>query len=74
MFDPREIPNKSEFSVNGDLYCEFKYAPFSSKKRRGFVRDGEEKELSVSLRRALEPAVCRVCTLFLLTLYIIINL
>ncbi|XP_046684666.1 exosome complex component MTR3-like [Homalodisca vitripennis] len=59
VFDPREIPNKSEFSVNGELYCEFKFATFSCKKRRNFVRDPEEKELSVSLKRALEPAVCR---------------
>ncbi|XP_054275497.1 exosome complex component MTR3-like [Macrosteles quadrilineatus] len=59
VFDPREIPNKSEFSVNGELYCEFKFATFSCKKRRHFVRDVEEKELSVSLKRALEPAVCR---------------
>lgn len=60
VFDPREIPNKSEFSVNGELYCEFKFATFSCKKRRNFIRDPEEKELSVSLKRALEPAVCRV--------------
>ena len=60
VFDPREIPNKSEYSINGELYCEFKYAPFSTQKRRGFVRDAEERALSVSLRRALEPAVMRV--------------
>lgn len=60
VFDPREIPNKSEFSVNGELYCEFKFATFSCKKRKNFIRDPEEKELSVSLKRALEPAVCRV--------------
>lgn len=63
VFDPREIPNKSEFSINGELYCEFKFATFSCEKRRNFVRDPEEKELSVSLKRALEPAVCRVSNL-----------
>lgn len=60
VFDPREIPNKSEYSINGELYCEFKFAPFSTKNRHGFVRDAEEREYSVYLRRALEPAVMRV--------------
>ncbi|XP_071449456.1 exosome complex component MTR3-like [Hetaerina americana] len=59
VFDPREIPRKSEFSVNGELYCEFKYAPFSSRRRRGHQQDAEEKQMSVYLKRALEPAVCR---------------
>ena len=63
VFDPREIPNKSEYSINGELYCEFKFGPFSTPKRRGFVRDAEEREYSVYLRRALEPAVMRVCLL-----------
>ncbi|XP_075231689.1 exosome complex component MTR3-like [Lycorma delicatula] len=58
-YDPREIPNHSEFILNGELYCEFKYATFAQKKHRGFIRDSEEKELSVCLKRALEPAVCR---------------
>lgn len=59
VFDPREIPNKNEYNPNGELYCEFKYAPFSSKKRRLHQQDSEEKEFSVILRRALESAVCR---------------
>ncbi|XP_067013327.2 exosome complex component MTR3 [Anabrus simplex] len=59
VFDPRETPRKSEYSVNGELYCEFKYAPFSCKVRRGHQSDAEEKEYSLILRRALEPAVCR---------------
>lgn len=62
-YDPREIPNHSEFIHNGELYCEFKFANFSQKKHRGFIRDAAEKELGVCLKRALEPAVCRVsCT------------
>ncbi|KAK6618204.1 hypothetical protein RUM44_002655 [Polyplax serrata] len=59
VFDPREIPRLSEFTPNGELYCEFKFAPFSSPERRGHVMDMEEKDLSVILRRSLEPAVCR---------------
>lgn len=61
VFDPREIPNRSEYSVNGELYCDFKFAPFSCEKRRGYLKDAEEREYSISLRRALEPAVMRVC-------------
>ncbi|KAG8227779.1 hypothetical protein J437_LFUL006413 [Ladona fulva] len=59
VFDPREIPRKSEFSVNGELFCEFKYAPFSCRRKRGHQQDSEEKEMSAYLKRALEPAVCR---------------
>ncbi|KAJ9593208.1 hypothetical protein L9F63_015253, partial [Diploptera punctata] len=58
-FDPREIPRKSDYSVNGELYCEFKFAPFSCTKWRGHQADAYEKECSLMLRRALEPAVCR---------------
>lgn len=60
VFDPREIPHQNEFSQLGQIYCEVKYAPFSCpRKRRGFQPDAEEKELSVALRQALEPTVCR---------------
>lgn len=64
VFDPREIPNRNEYSVNGELYCEFKFAPFGTMKRRAYVRDAEEKEYSINLRRALEPAVMRVSFTF----------
>lgn len=54
---------KSDFSLNGQLYCEFKYAPFSSVKRRGHQPDSEELELSGLLKEALEAAVCLVIIL-----------
>lgn len=73
VFDPREIPNKSEYSVNGGLYCEFKFASFSTQKRRGFIRDAEEREYSVHLRRALEPAVMRV-SFYYYKIHIYINI
>lgn len=60
VFDPREIPRLSEFSPNGELYCEFKFAPFSNYERRNHVMDMEEKDLSLILKRSLESAVCRV--------------
>ncbi|XP_012288249.1 exosome complex component MTR3 [Orussus abietinus] len=59
VFDPREIPNKTEYSVQGELFCEFKFAPFSCSKRRIHQQDAEEKEYSLIMQRALEPAVCR---------------
>ena len=60
VFDPREIPNKNNYSVQGELFCEFKYATFSTAKRKIHQQDSEEKEYSFVMQRALEPAVCRV--------------
>ncbi|KYQ60798.1 Exosome complex exonuclease MTR3 [Trachymyrmex zeteki] len=58
VFDPREIPNKTGFCMQGELFCEFKFASFSHRKRKLHQQDAEEKEYSLILRRALEPAVC----------------
>lgn len=60
VFDPREIPNKSNYSLQGELFCEFKFATFSTSKRKIHQQDSEEKEYSSVMQRALEPAVCRV--------------
>lgn len=60
VFDPREIPNKIGYCVQGELFCEFKFAPFSHRKRKLHQQDAEEKEYSLILQRALEPAVCLV--------------
>ncbi|KAF5274413.1 hypothetical protein FQA39_LY07293 [Lamprigera yunnana] len=59
VYDPREIPKKTDYSLNGELYCMFKYAPFSCPTRRNYRQDPEEKQNSVILKRALESAVCR---------------
>lgn len=59
VFDPREIPNRQEYSLKGDLHCEFKYAPFSCKKRRLHQQDTEEKNFSVIMKQALESTMCR---------------
>ncbi|XP_011637905.1 exosome complex component MTR3 [Pogonomyrmex barbatus] len=58
VFDPREIPNKTGYCVQGELFCEFKFAPFSHHKRKLHQQDAEEKEYSLIMQRALEPAVC----------------
>ncbi|XP_014216517.1 exosome complex component MTR3 [Copidosoma floridanum] len=59
VFDPREIPNKSNYTMQGELFCEFKFASFASKRRKGHSQDAEEKQYSLIMQRALEPAVCR---------------
>ncbi|XP_026499397.2 polyribonucleotide nucleotidyltransferase-like [Vanessa tameamea] len=60
VFDPREIVHQNEFCALGQLYCEVKFAPFSCpRQRRPLAPDSEEKALSVALRKALEPSVCR---------------
>lgn len=63
VFDPREIPNKNNYSLQGELFCEFKFATFSTAKRKIHQQNSEEKEYSCVLQRALEPAVCRVSLL-----------
>ncbi|XP_065168184.1 exosome complex component MTR3-like [Atheta coriaria] len=57
-YDPREIPNKADYCQKGELYCEFKFATFSCVQRRMFQQDAEEKQNSIILKQALEPAVC----------------
>ena len=41
----------------GQLMCEFKLATFSSPVRRGHQQDATEKDLSLLIQEALEPAV-----------------
>jgi len=60
VYGPREVPKKSDFSLNGQLFCEFKFAPFSCKKKRGHQQDNEELEISRLLRESLSAAVCLV--------------
>ncbi|VVC45804.1 Exoribonuclease, phosphorolytic domain 1,Exoribonuclease, phosphorolytic domain 2,Ribosomal [Cinara cedri] len=59
VFDPKEVPNKVEYAKTGELQCEFKFATFSCRQRRNYMRDPEERQLCNELRRALEPAICR---------------
>ncbi|KAG5881141.1 hypothetical protein JTB14_020844 [Gonioctena quinquepunctata] len=59
VFDPREIPNRQDYSLKGEIYCEFKFAPFSCTKRRLHQQDLEEKQYSALMKQALESTVCR---------------
>lgn len=58
-FDPREIPNRIDYSTKGEIYCEFKFAPFSCHKRRLHQQDSEEQHYSAIMKQALESAVFR---------------
>lgn len=60
VFDPREVSNKNGYYAQGEIYCEFKFAPFSCQKRKVHQQNAEEKQYSLILQRALEPAVCLV--------------
>ncbi|KAK5648654.1 hypothetical protein RI129_003546 [Pyrocoelia pectoralis] len=59
VYDPREIPKKTDYSSKGELFCIFKYAPFSCPNRRAHQPDADEKQHSAIVKRALESAVCR---------------
>ncbi|KAJ3005738.1 hypothetical protein HKX48_000496 [Thoreauomyces humboldtii] len=41
----------------GTLGCDFKFSPFSGGRRRGYMKDAEEREYSQVLEQALSPAV-----------------
>ncbi|XP_060066141.1 exosome complex component MTR3-like isoform X2 [Ylistrum balloti] len=58
VYGPREVGRKEDFSMKGIINCVFKYATFSCRYRRSYQQDSEEKDLSVQLLDALEPAVC----------------
>ena len=56
-YGPRAVVKKEEFSMQGQLTCEFKFTTFSCEQRRQYQQDTEEKDYSVQLLEALEPAV-----------------
>lgn len=58
VYGPREVGRREDFSMKGIINCVFKYATFSCRYRRSYQQDNEEKDLSVQLLDALEPAVC----------------
>ncbi|CAO3639920.1 unnamed protein product [Cunninghamella echinulata] len=56
VYGPRQLKSVG-FSPEGILNCEFKFSTFSCIKRRGYMRDPQEKEFSNILVQALKPAV-----------------
>ncbi|XP_076472999.1 exosome complex component MTR3-like [Babylonia areolata] len=57
VYGPREVPRREDFSIQGQINCDVKFAPFSCRVRRQHVQDGQEKDLSAQLLEAVEPAV-----------------
>merc|ERR1712168_462264 len=45
VYGPREVSKREDFSLKGQIYCELKFATFSSLKRRQHQQDSEEKEM-----------------------------
>jgi len=61
VYGPREIPRRSDFSMNGVLSCSFSRAPFASPQRKApgsSADDSEEKEMAIALKEALEATIC----------------
>jgi len=58
VYGPREVTRREDFSMQGQLNCELKFATFSScRKRRGHQADAEERDMSDVLLQTMEPAV-----------------
>jgi len=57
VFGPREVSKREDFSMTGAVCVEFKFATFSEKCRRGHQQDNQEKDLSLLLQEALQPAI-----------------
>ncbi|RPB19529.1 hypothetical protein L211DRAFT_863649 [Terfezia boudieri ATCC MYA-4762] len=58
VFGPRALPHSAPFFPQARLSCELKFAPFASPlKRRGYVRDHTERDLSVQLATALQRSI-----------------
>ncbi|KAI8764623.1 exosome complex component MTR3 [Biomphalaria glabrata] len=58
VYGPREVMRREDFSLKGQLTCDFKFTTFSCRQRRQHQQDNQEKDLSVQMLEALEPAVC----------------
>ncbi|XP_005106595.1 exosome complex component MTR3 [Aplysia californica] len=58
VYGPREVQRREDFSLKGQLTCQFRFATFASQHRRQHQQGNQEKDLSVQMLEALEPAVC----------------
>ncbi|MCJ1339821.1 3'-5'-exoribonuclease [Bachmanniomyces sp. S44760] len=54
---PRPLPRSAPFSPQMLLTTHIKFAPFASRKRRGYLRDMNERDLAVHLDTALRAIV-----------------
>ncbi|OUM70147.1 hypothetical protein PIROE2DRAFT_37668 [Piromyces sp. E2] len=56
VYGPRSS-KRSMVSDEGNIYCEFKFAPFSCSKRCRYIRNAQEREYSLIIQQAFLPAV-----------------
>merc|ERR1711977_376795 len=54
---PRPLPKNAPFSPHIILSTHVKYAPFATRKRRGYLRDSSERDLGVHLETALRGVI-----------------
>lgn len=54
---PRPLPRSASFSPHLLLNTHVKFTPFAARKRRGYVRDASERDLSVHLETALRGVI-----------------
>ena len=60
VYGPREVTRRENLSMKGQLSCEYKCATFARQKRQQHQQSNDEKDLSLLLQEALEPAVMLV--------------
>ncbi|RQM08775.1 hypothetical protein DH86_00002491, partial [Scytalidium sp. 3C] len=54
---PRPLPKSAPFSPHIVLSTHVKFAPFATRKRRGYIRDSSERDLGVHLETALRGVI-----------------
>ncbi|CAG5135118.1 unnamed protein product [Candidula unifasciata] len=58
VYGPREVLRREDFSLKGQLTCDFKFLTFSCKQRRMHQQDEHEKDMAVRILEAMESSVC----------------
>lgn len=54
---PKPLPRNSNFSPNLQVTASIKFAPFATRQRRGYLRDGTERDLGGHLENALNGVI-----------------
>lgn len=54
---PKPLPRSAPFTPNAITSAHVKFAPFAARQRRGYIRDANERDLSVHLETALRGVI-----------------
>ena len=54
---PKPLPRSAPFTPHALISTHVKFAPFASRQRRGYIRDANERDLSVHLETALRGVI-----------------